>query len=59
LATTVTTGPLDATGADAKHGTYGVTIVEDGVRKIMAPGGAATAWFDPMSKVHIFILPTG
>jgi hypothetical protein len=53
LATTVTTGPLDATGADAKHGTYGVTIVEDGVRKIMAPGGAATAWFDPMSKVHI------
>jgi hypothetical protein len=59
LATTVTTGPLDATGADSKHGTYGVTIVENGVRKIMAPGGAATAWFDPMSKVHIFIPPTG
>jgi hypothetical protein len=59
LATTVTTTPLDATGADSKHGTYGVTIVENGVRKIMAPGGAATAWFDPMSKVHIFLPPTG
>jgi hypothetical protein len=59
LATTVATAPLDATGADAKHGTYGVTIVEDGVRKIMAPGGAATAWFDPISKVHIFIPPNG
>jgi hypothetical protein len=59
LATTVTTAPLDATGADSKHGTYGVTIVENGVRKIMAPGGAATAWFDPMSRVHIFIPPTG
>jgi hypothetical protein len=59
LATTVRTAPLDATGADSKHGTYGVTIVEDGVRKIMAPGGAATAWFDPMSKVHIFIPPGG
>lgn len=54
LATTVETAPLDATGADAKHGTYGVTIVENGVAKIMAPGGAATAWFDPMSKVHVF-----
>ncbi len=54
LATTVATTPLDAAGADAKHGTYGVTIVENGVAKIMAPGGASTAWFDPMSKVHVF-----
>jgi hypothetical protein len=54
LETTVDTTPLDATGADAKHGTYGVTIVEDGVSKIMAPGGASTAWFDPMSRVHVF-----
>jgi hypothetical protein len=53
--TTVETTPLDATGADAKHGTYGVTIVEEGVAKILAPGGAATAWFDPMSRVHVFV----
>lgn len=58
LATTVTTTPLDATGADSKHGTYGATIVENGVHKILAPGGAATAWFDPMSKVHVFIPPS-
>ncbi len=58
LATTVETLPLDATGADAKHGTYGVTIVENGVPKIMAPGGASTAWFDPMSKVHVFTPPS-
>jgi hypothetical protein len=58
LETTVETSPLDATGADAKHGTYGVTIIEDGVTKVMAPGGAATAWFDPMSKVHVFTPPT-
>jgi hypothetical protein len=57
LATTVQTTPLDATGADSKHGTYGVTIVEEGVAKILAPGGAATAWFDPMSKVHVFVPP--
>ena len=57
LATAVATSPLDATGADAKHGTYGVTIVEEGVPKILAPGGAGTAWFDPMSKVHVFIPP--
>ncbi len=57
LATTVATAPLDATGADLKHGTYGVTIVEEGVTKIMAPGGASTAWFDPMSKVHVFTPP--
>lgn len=57
LQTTVATTPLDASGADAKHGTYGVTFVEQGVPKIMAPGGASTAWFDPMSKVHIFIPP--
>jgi hypothetical protein len=54
LVTSVATTPLDATGADQKHGTYGVTIVEQGVPKIMAPGGAGTAWFDPMSKVHVF-----
>jgi hypothetical protein len=51
-----TFGP-NAAGADAKHGTYGVTIVENGVPKIMAPGGAGTAWFDPMSKVHVFTPP--
>jgi hypothetical protein len=55
LETTVEKTPLDATGADAKHGTYGVTFVEDGVTKIMAPGGASTAWFDPVSKVHVFV----
>lgn len=55
LETTFETTPLDATGADAKHGTYGVTIVEEGVAKILAPGGAATAWFDPMSRVHVFV----
>jgi hypothetical protein len=58
LETTVQTTPLDATGADAKHGTYGVTIVEDGVAKILAAGGAATAWFDPVSKVHVFTPPS-
>jgi hypothetical protein len=57
LETTVSNTPLDAAGADAKHGTYGVTITEEGVQKIMAPGGAATAWFDPMSKVHVFTPP--
>jgi hypothetical protein len=57
LETTVENTPLDAAGADAKHGTYGVTITEDGVQKIMAPGGAATAWFDPISKVHVFTPP--
>ncbi|HEU4383630.1 MAG TPA: hypothetical protein VFR85_09015, partial [Anaeromyxobacteraceae bacterium] len=57
LQTTFATTPLDASGADAKHGTYGVTIVEEGVSKIMAPGGASTAWFDPMSKVHVFTPP--
>ena len=54
LKTTVTTAPLDANGADNKHGTYGITFEENGVSKIMAPGGASTAWFAPMSKVHIF-----
>ncbi len=34
-----------------------MTIVENGVPKILAPGGAATAWFDPMSKVHVFTPP--
>jgi hypothetical protein len=57
LEATVENTPLDAAGADAKHGTYGVTVTEDGVQKIMAPGGAATAWFDPMSKVHVFTPP--
>ena len=54
LKTTVTTAPLYANGADNKHGTYGITFEENGVSKIMAPGGASTAWFAPMSKVHIF-----
>jgi hypothetical protein len=57
LQTTIRTTPLNATGADSKHGTYGVAFVENGARKIMAPGGAATAWFDPMSKVHVFTAP--
>ena len=46
--------PRDATGATSKHGTYGVVFREAGRTRIMAPGGAATAWFDPMSKVHVF-----
>jgi hypothetical protein len=54
LQTTVRTTPLDASGADSKHGTYGAVIIENGQEKIIAPGGAATAWFDPMSKVHVF-----
>ena len=57
LQTTIATAPLDATGADNKHGTYGVAFEENGVTKIMAPGGASTAWFDPMSRVHIFTPP--
>jgi hypothetical protein len=47
----------EAAGADSKHGTFGVVYRENGVNKIMAPGGAATAWFDPTSKVHIFTPP--
>ena len=54
LRTTVRTTPLDASGADSKHGTYGAVIAENGRQKIISPGGAATAWFDPMSKVHVF-----
>ena len=54
LQTTVRTTPLDASGADSKHGTYGAVITENGRQKIISPGGAATAWFDPMSKVHVF-----
>ena len=54
LQPTVQTTPLDATGADNKHGTYGAVIRENGQEKVISPGGAATAWFDPMSKVHIF-----
>lgn len=49
--------PRDATGATSKHGTYGVPFREAGRMRIMAPGGAATAWFDPMSKVHVFTPP--
>lgn len=49
--------PLDAAGAASKHGTYGTTFVENGVTRIMAPGGAGTAWFDPMSRVHVFTPP--
>jgi Ca2+-binding RTX toxin-like protein len=51
--------PLDASGATSKHGTYGVRFIEGATIKIMAPGGAATAWFDPMSKVHVFDPPGG
>lgn len=54
LRTVVQTAPLDASGADSKHGTYGAVIREEGRLKLLAPGGAATAWFDPMSKVHVF-----
>jgi hypothetical protein len=49
--------PRDATGATSKHGTYGVVFREAGRKRIMSPGGAATAWFDPMSKVHVFTPP--
>ncbi len=59
LESTVETEPLDASGATSKHGTYGVRFRESGTTKIMAPGGAATAWFDPMSKVHVFDPPVG
>jgi hypothetical protein len=59
LESSIRTEPLDATGATSKHGTYGVSFVEKGATKIMAPGGAATAWFDPMSKVHVFDPPAG
>jgi hypothetical protein len=57
LRTQVATEPMDATGADNKHGTYGIAYRENGRTRIMAPGGAATAWFDPMSKVHRFTPP--
>ena len=49
--------PLDASGATSKHGTYGLTFTENGVTKIMAPGGASLAWFAPMSRVHVFTPP--
>lgn len=49
--------PFDATGATSKHGTYGLTFTENGVTKIMAPGGANLAWFSPMSRVHVFVPP--
>ena len=49
--------PYDASGVISKHGTYGLAFEEQGQKKIMAPGGAATAWFDPMSRVHVFIPP--
>jgi hypothetical protein len=57
LRSRVRTRPRDATGATSKHGTYGVVFRERGRTRIMAPGGAATAWFDPMSKVHVFAPP--
>jgi hypothetical protein len=57
LRTRVRTEPLDATGADNKHGTYGIAFRENGRTRIMAPGGASTAWFDPISKVHVFTPP--
>ncbi len=49
--------PFDATGATSKHGTYGLTFTENGVAKIMAPGGANLTWFSPQSRVHVFIPP--
>ena len=57
LRTRTRTRPLDAAGAISKHGTYGVPFREDGTARIMAPGGAPTAWFDPTSKVHVFTPP--
>ena len=57
LRTRTRTRPLDGAGAISKHGTYGVPFREDGVARIMAPGGAPTAWFDPSSKVHVFTPP--
>lgn len=54
LQTRTLTDPLDASGADNKHGTYGAVITENGEQRIVSPGGASTAWFDPMSKVHVF-----
>jgi hypothetical protein len=38
----VRTEPLDATGADSKHGTYGIAFRENGRTRIMAPGGACS-----------------
>jgi hypothetical protein len=49
--------PYDASGVTSKHGTYGLVFEEQGQKKIMAPGGAGTAWFDPMSRVHVFVPP--
>jgi hypothetical protein len=57
LDSTVSKQPLDASGGTGKHGTYGITFVERGVTKIMAPGGASLAWFAPMSRVHVFTPP--
>ena len=57
LRTSVRERPLNASGASAKHGTYGVVFEEGSSTKIMAPGGAPTAWFDPTSKVHVFTPP--
>jgi hypothetical protein len=57
LRTTVHDQPLDAAGADSKHGTYGIAMRENGRTRIMAAGGAATAWFDPTSEVHVFTPP--
>jgi hypothetical protein len=57
LRTRIRTRPRDASGATTKHGTYGVVFLERGRARIMAPGGASTAWFDPMSKVHVFTPP--
>ncbi len=57
LKSTFAKTPYDASGATSKHGTYGVTFTENGVAKIMAPGGANLAWFSPMSRVHVFTPP--
>lgn len=57
LDSTVGKQPSDASGATSKHGTYGITFVERGATKIMAPGGASLAWFAPMSRVHVFTPP--
>lgn len=57
LESPVAKAPFDAGGATSKHGTYGLTYVENGVTKIMAPGGANLAWFSPMSRVHVFTPP--
>lgn len=63
---TFSTTPLDAATPAvgpapvpiSRHGTYGIAFVENGKTRIMAPGGAITAWFNPISQVHVFTPPS-